>query len=281
MRVLVTRPRSQADLLAAALEGTGFEPVFFPVIEICPFEENVALDRAIEKLHCYDWVVFTSVNGVEVFFNVIARERSDRSNLLNGLGIASPTLCSGQAPSARTTSFLRNGIHPKIAAIGPKTAAALEARGVTPDFVPEEYVAEAILPGLGDLRGRWVLLPRAETARKALPEAIVQAGGIAHEIAVYRTVPAEPAEEGLAALRSGVDAVTFTSPSTVKNFVELASQAGLDPLRLPGEPKIACIGPITQQAAEEAGFTSVLVAEEYTTEGLVDLLCKANFNPEE
>ena len=108
-----------------------------------------------------------------------------------------------------------------MAAIGPKTAEALKAHGVTPDFVPEEYVAEAILPGLGDLRGQWVLLPRAEIARKALPEAITAAGGVAHEIAVYQTLPAEPDAEGFAALRSGVDVITLTSPSTVQNFLAI------------------------------------------------------------
>jgi uroporphyrinogen-III synthase len=258
MKVLITRPRNQADSFADALKAAGFEPVFFPVIEIRPFEENVALDRAIEKLNCYDWVVFTSVNGVDAFFSVIVRERSDRSNLLIDEGIAS--------------SSVRNDSGPKIAAIGPKTAQSLESRGVAPDFVPDEYIAEAILPGLGDLRGRWVLLPRAEIARKALPEAILEAGGMAHEIAVYQTLPAEVDQDGLAALKSGVDAVTFTSPSTVENFVEIVRRAGLDPLCLPGDPKIACIGPITQKAAEEAGFTDLTVAEEYTTEGLVNLL---------
>lgn len=261
MKVLITRPRNQADSFADALTAAGFEPVFFPVIEIRPFEENVALDRAIEKLSCYDWVVFTSVNGVDAFFSVIARRRSDRSNLLIDAGIAS--------------SSARNDIGPKIAAIGPKTAQSLESRGVTPDFVPDEYVAEAILPGLGDLRGRWVLLPRAEIARKALPEAILEAGGVAHEIAVYQTLPAEPDPDGLAALKSGVDAVTFTSPSTVENFVEIVRRARLDPLCLPGDPKIACIGPITQKAAAGAGFADLFVAEEYTTEGLVELLQKA------
>ncbi len=248
MKVLITRPRSQADSFADALVGAGFEPVFFPVIEICSFEENVALDRAIAKISCYDWIVFTSVNGVEVFF-----ERA---------GSLSPLWREAVGKSV------------KVAAIGPKTAQRLETHGITPDFVPEEYVAEAILPGLGDLRGRWVLLPRAEIARKALPEAILAAGGVAHEIAVYQTVPAEPDQQGLATLKSGVDAVTFTSPSTVENFVEIVCRAGLDPLQLPGNPKIVCIGPITQKAAQEAGFTDVFAAEEYTTEGLVELLSK-------
>jgi uroporphyrinogen III methyltransferase/synthase len=251
MKILISRPRSQADSFADALRSVGFEPVFFPVIEIRPFEENVALDRAIAKLGCYDWVVFTSVNGVNAFF-----ER----------------LPSPLAPLPSRERGAEGGV--RVAAIGPKTAHSLVTRGVTPDFVPDEYVAEAILPGLGDLCGRWVLLPRAEIARKALPEAIAAAGGVAHEIAVYQTVPAEPDPGGLAALKSGVDAVTFTSPSTVENFVELVRRAGLDPLHLPGDPKIACIGPITQKAAEEAGFVDILVADEYTTEGLLELLQK-------
>lgn len=249
MKVLITRPRNQADSFANALADAGFDPIFFPVIEIRPFEENVALDRAIEKLNCYDWIVFTSVNGVDAFFK---RLPSPPSSL--------PFRERGAEGGVR------------VAAIGPKTAQSLASRGVTPDFVPDEYVAEAILPGLGDLRGRWVLLPRAEVARKALPEAIVAAGGVAHEIAVYQTLPAEIDQDGLAALKSGVDAVTFTSPSTVENLVEIVRQVGLDPLRLPGNPQIACIGPITQKAAEEAGFMDVIVAEEYTSEGIVKLL---------
>jgi len=246
MKVLITRPRTQADSFAKALTDAGFVPVFFPVIEIRPFEENVALDRAIEKIICYDWIVFTSVNGVDAFFERLEFPTPFREKRL--------------------------GVRVKTAAIGPKTAQSLEARGVKPDFIPDEYVAEAILPGLGDLRGRWVLLPRAEIARKALPEAIVQAGGVAHEIAVYQTLPAEVDPDGLTALKSRVDVVTFTSPSTVQNFIEIVRRAELDPLRLPGNPRIACIGPITQAAAEEAGFPGVIVAEEYTSEGIVKLL---------
>ena len=265
MKVLITRPRSQADSFASSLTDAGFEPIFFPVIEIRSYEENVALDRAIEKIGCYDWIVFTSVNGVDAFFNVIASRR--RSNPLVIREVASLT-----RPGRAVASLPRNDIFPKVAAIGPKTAQSLEARGVTPNFVPDEYVAEAILPGLGDLRGRWVLLPRAEIARKALPEAIVAAGGVAHEIAVYQTLPVEPDSDGLAALKSGVEAVTFTSPSTVENFVEIVRRAGLNPLQLPGNPLIACIGPITQKAAQEAGFAGTMVAKEYTAEGLVELL---------
>ncbi|MCJ7436121.1 MAG: uroporphyrinogen-III synthase, partial [Anaerolineales bacterium] len=166
-------------------------------------------------------------------------------------------------------------VMPRVAAIGPKTAEALETRGVTPNYIPEEYVAEAILPGLGDLRNKWVLLPRAEIARKALPEAIAKAGGTAHEIAVYKTLPAQPDPEGLAALKTGVDWIAFTSPSTVQNFVEIIRQQKLDPFKLAGNPKIACIGPITEQAAYEEGFEVNLIAEKYTTKGLINALSNA------
>jgi uroporphyrinogen III methyltransferase/synthase len=143
---------------------------------------------------------------------------------------------------------------------------------VTPDFVPEEYVAEAILPGLGDVQGKWVLLPRAEIARKALPEAIANAGGVAHEIAVYKTLPAQPDPKGLAALKSGVDVVTLTSPSTVQNFIAIAKQNGLDLLNLTNNPVFACIGPITGQAAKEEGLVNLVIAKQYTIEGLMEVI---------
>jgi uroporphyrinogen III methyltransferase/synthase len=245
LKVLITRPRDQSDAFAKSLTSAGFEPVFFPVIEIRPFTENKALERAIASLSCYEWVVFTSKNGVDAFFDHL--------------------------PQA--TSFQGNGRKVKVAAIGSKTAKSLSWHGITPDFVPEEFVAEAILPGLGDLRGgRRVLLPCAEIARDALPKAIFKAGGIPHEIAVYQTLPAQPDSGGLAALKSGLNFVTFTSPSTVDNFVIITRQEGFDPLHLPGNPRIACIGPITQKAAEEAGFSNVLMASEYTADGLVKLL---------
>jgi uroporphyrinogen-III synthase len=241
-RVLVTRPRAQADEFAARLRSAGFEPVFFPVIEIKPVEDNIALERALSKLGCYEWIVFTSVNAVDVVF-------SNYSHLI----------------------FVE-GVGTRFAAIGPKTASRLKERGVEPHFVPEEYVAEAILPGLGDLIGKWVLLPRAEIARKALPEAIFNAGGIPHEITVYKTLPSQPDTDGLAALRSGVDVITLTSPSTVENFVAIAEKNGLDPLHLPNNPQFACIGPITERAAKEAGLFNLLVAKEYTTDGLMTVL---------
>jgi len=241
-RILVTRPRAQADSFGEGLRAAGFEPVYFPAIEIRPIEDIPALNRAFEQLHCYAWVVFTSVNAVEVVFDKF-------SSLL-----------------------LSDRVGVKFAAIGPKTAEALKMCGITPDFVPEEYVAEAILPGLGDLKGKWVLLPRAEIARKTLPEAIVKAGGTAHEISVYKTLPTQPDPEGLAVLKSGVDVITFASASAVENFVAMMHQNELDPLKLPNNPLIACIGPVTEQAARDERFQNIVVAKEYTTDGLIEAI---------
>lgn len=255
-RVLITRPRLQADGFAEKLRFAGFEPIFFPVIEIQPIENNVALQRAFEKLECYDWLVFTSVNAVDVVFDFVTSSEATKQSPVEKKIL----------PPGNTS--------PKIAAIGPKTSEALQARGITPDFVPEEYVAESILPGLGDLHGKWVLLPRAEIARQTLPEAICEAGGIAHEIAVYKTLPVQPDASGLSALRSGVDVITLTSPSTVQNFIALARQDGLDPLHLPGNPLFACIGPITEKAANDEGLPNRVVAREYTTEGLIEALLR-------
>lgn len=238
-RILVTRPRAQTDSFIDGLRTAGFEPICFPVIKIRPIEDITALKKAIAQLNCYAWVVFTSVNAVDVVF--------DKFSNFSGAGV-------------------------KFAAIGPKTAKALKARGITPDFVPQEYVAEAILPGLGDLKNKWILLPRAEIARQGLPEAIVRAGGTAHEISVYKTLPTQPDAEGLAALKAGVDVVTFTSASSVENFVAILRQNKLDPLNLPNNPLFACIGPITERAAREEGLLNLVVAKEYTTDGLIEAI---------
>jgi uroporphyrinogen III methyltransferase/synthase len=162
----------------------------------------------------------------------------------------------------------------KIACIGPKTAAELENKGFTPDFVPEEYVAEAILPGLGTLEGLKVLLTRADIARRDLPEAIRAGGGVADDIPAYRTLPNQADNEALDMIAQGVDVLTFTSPSTVENFVQILQNENLDPLRIPNDPVVACIGPITARAAADKGFQIDLVAEQYTTIGMLGSLEK-------
>jgi len=242
MRVVITRPRDQAGPLAEALEAQGFEPVFFPTIRISPVTDTRRLDEAMRCLPGCDWAVFTSANAV-----IAVWERLERLGLVFPAGL-------------------------RVAAIGPRTAACLAAHGITSDFVPDEFVSEAVVPGLGDLKGMRVFLPLADLAGETLAQAVESAGGTAEVVTAYHTRSADPDPDGLAALRAGVDAVAFTSGSTAGNFAALVREAGLDPFQLPGDPLIACIGPKTAAAAQSAGFRVDLVAKEYTIEGLVSAL---------
>lgn len=258
MKVLVTRPRAQAAEFGAALQAAGFEPVYFPVIEIHPMEDLSALDAALAEIERYAWVIFTSANGVEIFFNRLNSTSERAENVEKTMKISALSVFSAV----------------RFAAIGNKTAELLRRLGIEPAFVPGEFVSESVAPGLGDLTGKRVLLPCAENAREALPEAIRAAGGLAEELIVYRTLSGEVDAPGLAALRAGVEWLTFTSPSTVKHFAEIARQNGLAPMNLPGNPKVACIGPVTRDAAREAGFAVAATAREYTTDGLVEAIRK-------
>lgn len=240
IRVLITRPRKEAAEFAQALSKIGAEAIYFPTIAIRPVEDISALDQAISHLQNYDWLIFTSANAANVVL--------DRKVALK---------------IEKFPERLR------IAAIGPKTAECLEGRGVSPHFIPDEYVAEAILPGLGDLTNRHVLLPLADLAHDTLPRAIYEANGIAHVVTAYHTLPTEPDPEGLAVIRQGVDIITFTSGSTAQNFIALIQHAGLDPFNLPGKPIVACIGPKTAQTAQRLGFSVDIVANTYTVDGLV------------
>lgn len=242
-RVVVTRPRKQYHDFAQALEAHGAEPVCFPVIEVAQVEDSTDLDAALRDLDQYDWLVLTSVNGVAaVWVRLVAL----------GLFTIPPKV--------------------KVAAIGPKTGRALEARGVSPDFVPDEYIADAILPGLGEVEGKRILLARADIARKDLVNAIRKAGGTADDLVAYRTLPASPDLNGLAAIRAGVDVLTFTSSSTVHNFVAIMQSIGLDVHNLPCKPLFAYIGPITAETAGEYNLPIDVVAQQYTTDGLIDRL---------
>jgi uroporphyrinogen III methyltransferase / synthase len=238
-RVLVTRPRAQAEGLVERLAELGAEPVVFPTIAIAPLEDTSQLDQAIRKLTTYRWVIFTSANGVAAFWSRLAVLGYDK----------------------RRFSAV------KVAAIGPATTAALVEHGVKPDFVPAEFVAEAIVPGLGEVSGQRILLPRAEIARKALVDELRRLGAQPDEIAVYRTIHPQPSPAALAELEAGVDVATFTSSSTVRGFFELlGAQRAAAVLK---GAIIACIGPITAETAQEYGLAVTVVAAEYSMEGLV------------
>lgn len=239
MRIVLTRPRAQSEAFAARLRAQGLHPILFPTIEISPPADLTPLRESVERLERYDWLIFTSANAVEAFF-------------------------------ALQPCFPE---HLQIAVIGPKTAQALRERGgPEPQQIPEEYTSEALLPILQVSRNTRVLIPTSDRARPNLPQALRQAGAQVDVIVAYRTLPAQPDPLGLAELQRGVDWLTFTSPSTVENFILLLQATPLDALHLPGDPRLACIGPVTAEAARQAGFRQVHMAETYTVEGLIHLI---------
>jgi uroporphyrinogen III methyltransferase / synthase len=245
-RVLVTRAREQASALSDLLRDRGAEPVEFPVIRIEAVADNAALDAAVARIGEYQWVAFTSANGVR--------------------SVAERLAAAGRDARAFGTC--------RIAAIGPATADALREIGLRADFVPSEYVAEAVAAEWPDreMAGKRVLLPRAEEAREALPERLREMGAKLDVVAAYRTVrDAGSAVEVVAALESGaIHAVTFTSSSTVRNFVESVG-AGSAAALLRGVC-VASIGPITSATARELGIEPDIEAAEHTIPGLVEAL---------
>lgn len=242
LRILVTRPAERAHALSQRLRALGATTVEFPTIEIMPASDVNPLDRAIETLADYDWVVFTSVPGVEFFLKRMAVLR------------------------------VTPGAMRKVAAIGPATAAVLAARGKIPDYLPTQYLSERIIDGLGDVRGKRILLPRADIASKKLPALLLERGALVDDIAAYLTsIPRGLTGERLKEIfNQGVDVVTFTSPSTVRNLAQVVGKDALAGL-LRGV-KVACIGPVTSDAAKELGFDVDIVAKTHTIDALVEAI---------
>ncbi|MBI2940746.1 MAG: uroporphyrinogen-III C-methyltransferase [Chloroflexi bacterium] len=242
-RVLVTRTREQASRLVALLEVAGARALEVPTIEVVPPADFAPLDAALSRLGEYNWVVYTSANGVRFFFERLYQRGGDVRDL--------------------------KGV--RLAAIGPATAATLVERGLRVDFAPDEYVAEAVVAGLGarGVRAARVLVPRAAEAREALVNGLRALGASVDEVAAYQTRPAPEAGRAKELLAGGeVDTVTFTSSSTVRNVL-----AALDgDISLLQRVTIACIGPITAQTAREAGVRVDVVAAEHTVAGLVEAL---------
>lgn len=246
-RILVTRAREQASDFKAMLAELGADCIEFPTIGIAPPPSWEPLDSAVAKLSSYDWVIFTSVNGVRFFMERLRNAGLD-SRELKGV---------------------------RIAAIGPKTAEALEGCGLRPDLVPAEYRAESILTGLAGegAAGKRFLLPRAMVARDVLPATLREQGATVDVAPAYQTVlPTGRSEEILRLLRGGeIDCLTFTSSSTVSNFFSLFNKEEVLPFL--EAPVVACIGPITAETARKFGLSVDVIPEEYTIPGLAAAIC--------
>ncbi|MEO6829503.1 MAG: uroporphyrinogen-III synthase [Acidobacteriaceae bacterium] len=261
-RILVTRARHQAQALASALEAQGAEVLSIPAIEIAPPDSYAPLDAALRDARKYQWLVLTSVNAVDVLVDRL--EKIARATLLSPVDAPDSTgFGSGE--------FLR------IAAMGPATARALEARGLTVDVVPQKYIAESLVEALRDqVFGQNVLLVRAKVARDVVPVELERAGARIDVVDAYQTVvPARSCE----VLQQVFDrpaefphAVTFTSSSTVTNFFRLLDEAGIS--AWPPSMAAASIGPITSRTLLDHGIEPVVEAAEYTIPGLVAALCR-------
>ncbi len=239
--LLVTRPAAQAAELVALLAEHGIDAISVPTVEIAPAPPGSALDDAIRSLEGAAWLVITSVNGAAALLERLA-----------GLGRLVP-----------------EGV--RVAAVGPATAAALEAGGVRVDHVPPRYRTVAIAEGLGDVAGKRVVLARADAATRDLREALRRRGALVEEVVAYRTVegPAASRDQIRAALAQPLDGVTFTSGSTVRGLHALLSPP--EALRATVLPAF-CIGPVTARVARRAGFAVPVVAARHTVAALAEAI---------
>lgn len=237
-RVVVTRARHQAGDLIGALEALGADVVLFPTIRIVGPEDPGPLRRAIQELDSYDWLILTSRNGVRYF-----RDELERAGLA------------------------ATDIRARVACVGRATAGEVEALGVPVDLVPDDQVGEGLLESLlatGSVDGARILLPRAAVARDILPDGLREHGAHVDDVETYRTVPDT---EGAAAMRveidaGRIDALTFTSPSSVRYFVDVMGTSI-------GGAAVVAIGPVTGDAARAVGLPVAAEADDHSLAGLV------------
>jgi len=255
-RVVVTRARAQASALAKQLHDLGAEVVELPTIRIEPRLGSDEVKRAVERIGDYALIVLTSPNGVHLLFEAMrtagfdarALGRPEKRRVVEGAG---------------TTER----VGAAIAAIGPGTVRALARHGISADIVPERFVAESLVEALAEVEvsGKRVLVARAAEARDVIPEHLVERGAEVDVVTLYETVREEPSPEAIEAAQSA-DYVTFTSSSTVRNLTEALGD------RFPRSARVVSIGPVTSDAAREAGLDVHVEAERHDIEGLVNAL---------
>jgi uroporphyrinogen III methyltransferase/synthase len=244
--IVVTRAREQASEFLDVLTDLGALCLEFPTIQVISPESWEGLDKGIRELEGYHWLVFTSVNGVKYFFNRLETQGGDVRDL-KGM---------------------------KIAAIGPKTGEAVVTKGISIDLMPEEYRAEAVVEAFKreGIQGKKILLPRAREAREVLPQELEKLGAVVNVVEAYRTVKAEENKEDIQEMlrREEIHMVTFTSSSTVDNFLDMFR--GEPILEWMEKTAVACIGPVTAERAEQKGLTVTLVAKQYTIPSLTQTI---------
>jgi uroporphyrinogen III methyltransferase / synthase len=244
--IVITRSGEQAGELVKRLSDLGAECLECPTIKVLPTDDMKPLDKAIDNLDSYDWLIFTSVNGVDFFFNRLFEKSKD----------------------------VRDLHHIRTAVIGPATAKRLFDFGLKSDIVPESSRAESMVRAFAkeDIHGKKVLLPRAKEARPVLPVELAKMGAVVDDVEAYVT---KAVKDGAGVVLEGIkertiDMITFTSSSTVKNFRALLPPEGLD--RLMQGITIACIGPVTADTARSLGFDVHIVAKAYTIPNLCDAI---------
>ena len=239
-KVLVTRAGDQATALTAALSEIGVEPIVVPTIEIIPPASFAELDQAIAELDRVDYLILTSVNAVNAFFDRLV----------------------AQGHSPQTLSAMQT------VAVGPKSAEALAERGVTADLIPQDYRAEGVVALLkAHVSGKRLLYPKAALARDLIPAELTSAGAeVIAPIAYASAPPVEAAEKLQKALADGLDLLTFTASSTVQNFVALLDT---ESLILAKQIPVASIGPLTSETAKKLGFTVTVEPKSSTLDELV------------
>jgi uroporphyrinogen III methyltransferase/synthase len=241
-KIVVTRAPEQAAELSDRLHVLGAEAIELPVISLAPPADPAPLDRAIESLASYDWLIFTSVNGVRFFLNRLDQSRHDLRSL-----------------------------KARICAIGPATRKAIEDLHIKVDLMPEEYVAESLIKAFAsqNLAGQRVLLPRAAVARDVIPAELAKLGAHVDVVEAYRNVVPPSAQTRAREIFSGEnkpDWITFTSSSTVKNLLAITGREALEGVR------IASIGPVTSSTLCAHGLTVDAEAKRFTLDGLVEAI---------
>jgi uroporphyrinogen III methyltransferase/synthase len=245
-RIVVTRSRDQASVFAEMLIDRGATTIEFPTIDVIPPASWNELDEAISGIETYAWIIFTSANAIRFFMDRLRSLNKDL-RMLKGVNIC---------------------------VVGPKTAEALESYGLRPDLIPSEFKAEGVIAALGGtkVRGQRFLIPRAKVARELIPDKLREQGAIVTVATAYENIRPAADVKRVSKLfeEKKIAAVTFTSSSTVHNFVEILGQKEYKSL-MEGVT-VACIGPVTAKTAEEYGMKTDVMPKEYTIPALVDAM---------